>query len=502
MFLKRTQAVACGVAVTALLVATTPAPAADKPITDIQITDAVEDEFIFDQAVPLNEIDVKTDAGVVRLTGAVDNILAKERAARLAETVKGVKSVVNRIQVVPSVIRSDVNIRKDVENALLMDRATESYEVDAKVIDNVVTLTGEVESWQEKQLAERVAKGVRGVTDVKNRIRIEYEGERPDSEIKPEIQKMLRWDALVDHALIDVKVKDGHVTLTGTVGSAAEKRHARGDAWVAGVESVDDSGLKVARWARDEDLRKDKYVVKSDDAIEEAVELAFLYDPRVYLFHVTADVEGGVATLRGQVDNLKAKRSAGQDARNTVGVTRVKNRIRVRPSTPTDAELAENVRDALRRDPFVHTDEITVTAVDGTVYLYGNVNTYFDKGQADDVASKVYGVTEVENNLEVETPEPLVYDPYMPPPYPYYPAWYDYVPNYTYQTDSEIREEINDELWWSPFVDADEVTVSVENGRATLTGVVDSRSEFNAATENAYEGGAVWVDNDLEIEGE
>jgi len=41
--------------------------------------------------------------------------------------------------------------------------------------------------------------------------------------------------------------------------------------------------------------------------------------------------------------------------------------------------------------------------------------------------------------------------------------------------------------------------VKVENGVATLTGTVDSWSEYRAATENAYEGGASSVKNELKI---
>ncbi len=500
MVARTAKRVILSAAVGALALNVAAAEAADKPIRDMEIIASVEDELLFDQAVPLNEIDVEADAGIVQLTGTVDNLLAKTRATRLAETVKGVKSVVNRIKVVPSIVRSDMSLRRDVRDALLMDRATESYDVNVSVKDNAVTLTGTVESWKEKDLAEKVARGVRGVTDVKNRITVRYKTARPDTEIKPEIEQVLRWDALVDDALIDVTVNNGQVTLTGTVGSAAEKRRATWDTWVAGVNSVENSGLEVARWARDEDLRKDKYVVKSDEAVENAIELALLYDPRVMSFNVDADVDSGVATLRGTVDNLKAKRAAERDARNTVGVARVKNRIRVRPTTPADTEIAQTIREAFRRDPYVDRYEITVSVIDGTAYLYGTVDTYFEKWQADDVTSAVYGVKEVENHLTVETPDPLVYDPYVTPYSPYYYDWYDYEPYTTFMTDAEIQDEIRDEMWWSPFVDSDDVHIVVEDGEATLTGTVDSWSEFEAATENAYEGGAVWVDNDLTVE--
>jgi len=49
-------------------------------------------------------------------------------------------------------------------------------------------------------------------------------------------------------------------------------------------------------------------------------------------------------------------------------------------------------------------------------------------------------------------------------------------------------------------VDGSDIKVTVDNGEAELSGTVESLSEYNAATENAYEGGAVWVDNDIIIE--
>jgi osmotically-inducible protein OsmY len=67
------------------------------------------------------------------------------------------------------------------------------------------------------------------------------------------------------------------------------------------------------------------------------------------------------------------------------------------------------------------------------------------------------------------------------------------------KTDAAIKEDIEDELFWSPFVDLDEVTVKVDGGTAILTGEVDSLGEYEAATENALEGGAHEVDNNLVV---
>jgi osmotically-inducible protein OsmY len=349
-------------------------------------------------------------------------------------------------------------------------------------------------------LCEKVAKGVRGVLDLNNNISIDYSRQRSDGELEMEIRQVLRWDNLVDHALIDVEVNDGTVSLSGTVGSAAEKRLAHSDAWVMGVKSVDDSGLQVARWARNEDLRQNKYVARSVEEIEEAIQDALLYDPRVLAANVTPEVVGSTVTLRGAVDNLKAKRAAEQVARNTVGVRYVTNRLKVRPGASfSDEQLEQDIQNAILRNPYVDRFEIAVRVENGIAFLSGSVDSYFEKSKADDIASSVRGVVAVRNNLDVDEMGPLAYEPYVDDDYIYGYDWFDYSPGRTFKPDKEIREDIRSELWWSPFVDSEDVTVEVEDGVATLTGSVDSWSEWGAATENAYEGGAVWVDNDLQV---
>ena len=67
-------------------------------------------------------------------------------------------------------------------------------------------------------------------------------------------------------------------------------------------------------------------------------------------------------------------------------------------------------------------------------------------------------------------------------------------------TDDTIGENIRSELWWSPWVESDEIAVTVEDGVATLTGLVDSQSEEESAVENALEGGARNVINELRID--
>jgi len=478
----------------------TPLEAAKQQLNDASITDAVTGELFWDPGVQANWIDVKTERGVVSLTGTVDNILAKERATRIAETVKGVRSVINQIRVVPPILRADKEILNDVKEAIETDPATESYEVAVSVHGNVVTLTGTVDSWQEKRLVDKVAKGVKGVVAVDNKLDVDYKATRPDAEIKQEIEQALRWDTLVDHVLIDVDVDDQKVRLSGTVGSASEKREALVDAWVTGVRSIDASGLEVKAWARDEKRRKDKYVVRSDDEIRKAVEDAFLSDPRVSSLDVFVVVSDGHVNLRGRVDNLKAKQAAGQDVRNTVGVRTVKNRIRVRPTaTLSNTVIAENVRKALRRDPYVERYDIDVAVVSGVVYLRGTVDSHFERVQAEDITSRVGGVVGVRNNLVVEGDDaPAVYDPHVGAAYPYGRAKSG-PRHYLLKSDAQIEEDIKNEFWWSPLLDVEDIKVTVDDGVATLEGEVYWWSEVQAAVANAYQGGAISVRNKLEV---
>jgi osmotically-inducible protein OsmY len=471
--------------------------AADGP-KDWEITNAVDDELMQDPATPDNFIDVSTTDGIVTLTGSVPNILAKERAEEVAATVKGVRGVVNRLDV-NAPRRSDTEIKEDVQNALMWDPATASWKLSVSVDNGVVTLNGTVDSWQETQLAKRVAESVVGVKGVNNDLFINYKIKRGDSEIKTEINDVLRWDAFVDNALIDVSVNKGKVSLTGDVGSFAEKIAAGRDAWVTGVSNVRND-LNVKWWARDARHREDKYVYRTDKEIDGAVRDAMLYDPRVASFDVKVQSDDGYVTLRGVVDNLMAKRSATQDARGVVGVWAVKNNIKVRPISANDKTIERNVESALGRDPYVDRYQFTVTVDNGDVSLYGAVDTNFEKAEADNVTARQAGVQVVNNFLTVNKQNIAMYNPYAGDWYFYDYDWYTTPRRVATKSDQEIKADIQNELFWSPYLDRGRVNVDVEKGVAHLTGTVQTLAEKQAATQKALEGGAVAVENSLIVE--
>lgn len=445
-------------------------------VSDRDITLAIETDLAVDDAVQAHRVDVTTKQGIVTLSGSVDNILAKSRALERAMAIKGVRSVVNRIAV-DAPERPDGDVRQDVKSALRADPATDSYELDVAVADGDVTLKGTVDSWQEKRLSETVAQGVRGVTSVKNRIGVEPKIKRSDYEVTADIEQRLAMSVWVDARFLDVDVKEGRVTLSGTVGSELERRRAAALAWVSGVTDVAVDDVETNWWAEDRMRRTERYPVPSDKEIAGAVESAMYYDPRVFAFDLDAQVRNGVVTLTGTVDNLKAKRAAVQNARNTIGVWRVRDHLHVRPTTmPHDTKIAADVRAALARDPYVERYDVGVDVIGGRVYLSGSVNTSFEQEQAKDVASRVNGVIDVRNGIR-----------------------HDH--EWTRLSDREIMDDVKWQLFWSPFVDSGDITVAVEDGVVTLTGTVADWAEWRDAAENAFEGNAKDVRNKLKIAG-
>lgn len=466
---------------------------------DSNITQAIESDLAIARGLNGKNIQVTTEDGIVTLSGTATNILAKDRAERIAKSTKGVRSVVNTIKV--QVDRSDSAVTEGVKAALAEDPATDDWEISASVKNNVVTLTGEVDSWQEKQLAATVVKGVKGVKNINNKITVNYITEPTDAEIKENVANALKWDSRVDDLLIDISVKNDKVTLTGSVGSAYEKELATNIANTSGVKKVDASALAIKPWARDKMKRKEGVLDLTAKQKEDAILDAFAQDPRVSPFEIDVEVENGVATLTGTVDNLKAKKAAARDAQNTMGVWMIdkevslQNKIVVTPSKElSDSTIKQNVSRAIVRDPYIESADVDISVDDATVTLSGKADSYFEKLQAGEVASTAAGVESITNNISVEDYDPFAFDRLL---YDWDPITDDVDFMIVNRTDAQLKEEVVSQITWSPYITMENINISVNNGVVTLTGQVDSSFKHNEATEEAYEAGALKVKNEL-----
>ncbi len=446
-----------------------------KDIPDQHISVAIESRFIVDKSIPADFIDVKTNNGIVSLTGRVTNLLAKERASKIVESIRGVKALINTIRVQPPNSLNDADIERNVLSALAADPATDSYELTVTVQNGIVTLGGLVESWGEKQLSEEVAKSVKGVKDVANHINVNPSTIRPDSEIEAEIVRLLQSDVWIHERLIGVLVDQGKVTLVGTVGSLAEKYIAFTNAWVLGVKSVNVERLEVKWWAEDRMLRTPNDVVASNTQQEKILHTALSYHPRIKEAEISVQVRHGTATLTGLVSNLATKQAAEDTARNVIGIWRVRNLIKVRPTNPvTDHDLKQRIINALNKNPLVDRYDIKVISRNGIVSIEGYIDSPAAISQAVTTVAKVKGVAKVINNLQYDHAD---------------------IPD----SDEEIWEKIRRSFWWDLRLYDQDITVAVSNGTVTLQGTVPSIIEWRRATQISRESGAKRVQNKLKV---
>ena len=106
------------------------------------------------------------------------------------------------------------------------------------------------------------------------------------------------------------------------------------------------------------------------------------------------------------------------------------------------------------------------------------------------MAAGVAGVAVVENNVRV-----LGSPSFGGPPAAWYPGALR--PAAHPNSDFALAERIRTQFFWSASLHNQEIEVLVENGRATLTGTVETWLDRDQAAYDAYEAGATFVDNDL-----
>lgn len=163
-------------------------------------------------------------------------------------------------------MKSDADVRKDVESELRWDPAVDATDIVVTVRDGVVTLTGFVRTFSEMWEAERAVKRVSGVRGVANdlKTRLPAISQRPEPEIARDVVNALLHE--LPHDVNDIKVvaNEGLIRLEGEVGSHQNRQDAARAAGrvryqhrqgqfhrrAGGYPSEDSGGVEAQRLAR------------------------------------------------------------------------------------------------------------------------------------------------------------------------------------------------------------------------------------------------------------
>lgn len=204
--------------------------------TDSELQLDVQAELNRDWRFKPAEIGVEVDGGIVTLTGTVSSYLKIGQAAELVTKVAGVKDVANKLTVTGPYTLDDTKIAQAVRDALTLDLDVTEERIESVVRDGVVTLTGTVDYWTQREAARDAVAHLSGVRNVNNHIVI-VPSVRTDQELFEEIRDAIR--RRLPYTDIDVSADKLSVTLMGKVGSYWTRNEAERIAWsTKGVKTV------------------------------------------------------------------------------------------------------------------------------------------------------------------------------------------------------------------------------------------------------------------------
>ena len=116
-------------------------------------------------------------------------------------------------------MRSDADIKRDVEDELRSDPGIDATDIAAAVKDGVVMLAGFVRSFRQRRKAEQDVKRVAGVVGMVNNIKVRLPiiHRRPDPDIALDAAEAIKRELPFSWEMIKVIVEDGWITLEGDV---------------------------------------------------------------------------------------------------------------------------------------------------------------------------------------------------------------------------------------------------------------------------------------------
>jgi len=318
----------------------------------------------------------------------------------------------------------DAWITTKIKLALMTTEGISSNDVNVDTIDGRVTLHGTVGSEQEKASAEKVARDVAGVRELRDMLAVVAPAkqdvvEAADAKIEEQVTLALKADKdLADSSIRVASVNHGVVVLTGTTPSLSDHlaavedtRAVRGVRQVASEIKSPDTLSDAEIWRSSEPSANTAVAsatgAMSDMWITTAAKVSLITNSETPGTEINVDTRKGVVTLFGMVPTEASKRASEAAVAKVSGVQQVRNELQVVAAAAQKAVKADDadIKNRITKrvdDAQMDNAEITIEVKDGVARLTGNVQRQTDRLQTLTIVRSTAGVRSVVDEIQLK----------------------------------------------------------------------------------------------------
>ncbi len=281
-----------------------------------------------------------------------------------------------------------------------------------------------------------------------------------DQDIADAIKDQYFIDYVIDEDLIEIKVINGTVKLTGKANNILAKERATDIA----------NMVKGVRWVHN-NIQIEPPLELSDSKILENVKDSMKNDPATGSYDISISINDNLVTLDGQVQSKPQKQLCEIVAKSVNGVVAVKNNIKINyREDRSDNEIKHDIDETIRWDTQLYDDHINVFVKDGSVIFSGVVDNALEKARASDIAW-VYGIKDVDVSK-------------------LYISWWNKYNEALNKRDKakpdiEIKKALEFAMLCDPRVNLFDIECVVKDGVLTLSGIIDNLKAKKVAEELA-----------------